>query len=91
MQSIAEATSGIPPAKIRTLKEAEISFLPVQAERRGLSAFIASTWNHFRWFRVRAGPFSLNAAPLRSAPLGGRESARHQPRSIYRALLIVTR
>ena len=42
----------------------------VQAERRGLSAFIACTCNHDRRFRVRAGPFSSKRRALKSKANG---------------------
>ena len=61
--------------------------MPVQAESRGLSAFYRLHMPYVaRRFRVRAGPFSSNAAPSRSPPLGGRERARHQPRPSYRGV-----
>jgi hypothetical protein len=51
-------------SKSCTLKGGGIAHPLVQAERRGLSFFIACMCNHGSRFRVRAWPFSPNAAPL---------------------------
>ena len=57
-----------------------MTYLLVQAESRGLSAFLSLLMpDHVRRFRVRAGPSSSNVAPSRSLPFGGRERARHHP------------
>jgi hypothetical protein len=62
--ALARATSGVTPAKSRTLKRGGVAHLLVQAERLGLLAFSACTYNYCCRFRGRAGPSSSNAAPL---------------------------
>jgi hypothetical protein len=65
--------------------KAAIAKLRVQAARRQLSACRLHK-PHRRRFRVRAGPLASKRRARRSTPLGGRDRARHQPRSLSRGV-----